>query len=772
VSRILTLALLPASAALLLALPGGSFASPDIPTTAEATNSLLATGSLVGNRQVGDSFFGASTALSADGRVALVGAPHDGRPKGAAWIFRRSGSTWARTIKLTGSGKSGEEAFGSSVSLSANGRIALVGAPGDPFGNKQTGAAWIYTTGGGGAWVGRKLTARGESGNGKFGSSVALSADGTTALIGGPSDNRDKGAVWVFTRSGSTWRQTGNKLTGKGEIGKGRFGASVAIAYDRSTALVGGPGHDGGKGAAWVFTRSGSVWKPGPSIVAKLRSGFGESVALSGDGDTALIGGPAYRYDVEGTGAAWIYRRQGSTWSTKQMLLGTPERDLREKRYRGGFGSSVVLSSDGLTALIGGHTAGVDGKRIKGAAWVFGRSASSWSEQQPVLATYPNTFGDSLALSEKGTVALIGRFDDDSGLRGGGVSVLASIPFVKRVDPRFGPNGGGTRVTITGENFFNVRAVRFGSRPAASFTVASRTKITAVSPAAQAENVHIRVTTPLGTSPERQGTGGWFASRAADLFTYVSRPIVAAISPTSGPTSGGTEVTITGDNFAPQSVVRFGTSVAASARVLSPTEIRAISPTAQAGTVDVTVMTVGGISATSAADRFTYVVTQKVINFDDLTTGGPGGALVTVDSQYAGQGVTFNSVKAIDYSKGSAIPGFARSGTVGIEQCVGIEFCTTPIRATFSAPQRLVRVYVGFSFALNQPLQVQLTALNGVVVVGTASATLPANASPTPIRTALEVQLGTASITSVEVSVPGGYNSALAVDDVTFEGAE
>src|SRR5205814_678249 len=103
---------------------------------------------------------------------------------------------------------------------------------------------------------------------------------------------------------------------------------------------------------------------------------------------------------------------------------------------------------------------------------------------------------------------------------------------------------------------------------------------------------------------------------------------------------------------------------------------------------------------------------EKVITFDDLTTVGPqqsGPTVVT--SQYALQGVTFNSVSAIDYSKGpAAIPGFARSGTIGIEQCVGVEFCTTPIRVTFASAQALVRVWVGFSFRLDAPMQVQLRA--------------------------------------------------------------
>ena len=109
-----------------------------------------------------------------------------------------------------------------------------------------------------------------------FGISVALSGDGDTALIGAFGDSRDAGAAWVFTRSGAAWSQQGAKLVGDcthscsgpkgtGEIslssvGGAAFGRSVALSGDGSTALIGAPGDNNAAGAAWVFTRSGSVW--------------------------------------------------------------------------------------------------------------------------------------------------------------------------------------------------------------------------------------------------------------------------------------------------------------------------------------------------------------------------------------------------------------------------------------------------------------------------------------------------------------------------------
>src|SRR5207248_1204155 len=121
----------------------------------------------------------------------------------------------------------------------------------------STGAAWVFTRSGS-VWTQQaKLTGTGEVGAGTVGVSVALSADGNTALLGGYSDDGGVGAAWVFTRSGATWTQQGQKLTGAGEVEAGAFGISVALSADGNTALIGGYLDSERTGAAWVFTRSG-----------------------------------------------------------------------------------------------------------------------------------------------------------------------------------------------------------------------------------------------------------------------------------------------------------------------------------------------------------------------------------------------------------------------------------------------------------------------------------------------------------------------------------
>src|SRR5688572_33116197 len=105
------------------------------------------------------------------------------------------------------------------------------------------------------------------------GTSVALSADGNTALIGGPTDNTGMGASWVFTRNAGTWAQQGPKLVANDAVNSApvtapQQGSTVALSDDGNIALIGGPGDDRGFGAAWLFTRTASVWTQGGSKIS------------------------------------------------------------------------------------------------------------------------------------------------------------------------------------------------------------------------------------------------------------------------------------------------------------------------------------------------------------------------------------------------------------------------------------------------------------------------------------------------------------------------
>ncbi len=405
-----------------------------------------------GEEESGAARFGRSVALSADGDTALIGAPRDGGEAGAVWVLTRTGSTWTRQAKLTdGEEEVGRARFGRSVALSADGDTALIGAPNDG----GVGAAWVFTRAGA-TWTQQaKLTGAGESGSGWFGQSVALSADGVTALVGGFVDHSDTGAAWVFARSGSgagaTWAQQGEKLTGAGESGEGEFGWGVALSATGETAVIGARKDGAGAGAAWVFARSdsgaGSTWEQqGEKLTGAEEAGegeFGQSVALSADGDTALIGG---FHDGAGAGAAWVFARTGSgpatTWAQQgAKLTGAGE-------VGGGFfGDAVALTPDGSTALVGGF----EDDEHEGAAWLFTRTGSgagaTWAQQGEKLTggeeeRGKGEFGWSVALSADGATALVGGIGDSN--KAGAAWVFGDEPQPPESPPSGSQTNGET----------------------------------------------------------------------------------------------------------------------------------------------------------------------------------------------------------------------------------------------------------------------------------------------------------------------------------------
>jgi hypothetical protein len=270
-------------------------------------SSWTQTAKLTPNDATGQSSFGVRLALSDDGSTLLVGGNQDAGGIGAVWVFVRAGSTWTQQgQKLTANDEQGAAGFGIRVALAGDGRTALIGGWND---DRGVGAAWVFRRSGS-TWTqqGQKLTANDERGAGAFGGAVALSANGDTALIGAEQDNNDLGAAWIFTNAGSSWSQHGPKLTASGETGNGWFGKTVALSADSTLALIGGHVDNAETGAAWVFTRTGTAWtQRGSKLTGSAEIGagaFGFKLALSANGETALIGGID---DNQSVGAVWPF---------------------------------------------------------------------------------------------------------------------------------------------------------------------------------------------------------------------------------------------------------------------------------------------------------------------------------------------------------------------------------------------------------------------------------------------------------------------------------
>jgi hypothetical protein len=338
---------------------------------------------LVGSSAASPSFQGFSVSLSYDGTVLAVGGFRDNGYIGSTWIFVNSGGSWGEDAKLIGSGASGPAYQGCSVSVSGDGQRVAIGALND---NNLIGCTFVFVRGDG--WVQEaQLIGTGYDGTDiEQGTSVALNYDGSTLAVGAPWDGFAStsvtlGATWIFTRTDSTWTQQGSKLVGSGYEGNDiEQGTSVALSADGSTLAVGAPWDNSEisgdpLGATWIFVRdTAGVWsQQGSKLVGSGYIGTdiaqGHVVSLTSDGSTLAVGGPS---DDGQTGATWIFvRDSGGSWSQLgSKLVGTGY--IKVDPYNVMQGSGVSLTADGSELFTGGP----NNDNLVGAVWIFQRESS------------------------------------------------------------------------------------------------------------------------------------------------------------------------------------------------------------------------------------------------------------------------------------------------------------------------------------------------------------------------------------------------------------
>ena len=357
---------------------------------------------LVGTGGVGNSVQGYSVSMSGDGNTVAIGAYEDNTYKGATWIFKYT-TSWNQVTKLVGTGGVGtNNRQGTSVSLSADGSTLAVGAIQD---DSNKGATWIfkYTT----SWNQvTKLVGTGGLGSSFYqGRSVSLSADGNTLAVGGSLDDNGKGATWIFKFT-TSWNQM-TKLVGTGVVGSYAYqGFSVSLSADGTTLAVGGMRDDTYKGATWIFKYTTS-WNQVTKLVGTGGLGTsnhqGNSVSLSADGNTLAAGGPS---DDNYKGATWIFRYNTTHWQQVTKIVGT---DGLGTYYH--QGNSVSLSADGNTVAVGG----IKDDGGKGATWIF-RYTTVWQQVTKIVGTGGlglSEQGSSVSMSGDGNKLAVGASNDD-----------------------------------------------------------------------------------------------------------------------------------------------------------------------------------------------------------------------------------------------------------------------------------------------------------------------------------------------------------------------
>jgi len=366
-------------------------------------------------------FFGTAVAISGD--TVIVGAWKEdttAADAGAAYIFTKTGTTWTQQQKIQASDAQAGDQFGISVSI--DGETVVVGAYAEDTGGADAGSAYVFTRSGTTWTQQQKIQASDLQVSDYFGWSVSISGD-TVVVAANREDTggTDAGAAYIFTRSGTTWTEQA-KIQASDAQATDYFGYSVAISGD--TVIVGAWKESPGAaaaGSAYIFTRSGTTWTQQAKILASdLERNDSFGDSVAIDVDTVVVGA---RYEDTGdtsAGAAYIFTRSGTTW-TEQSKIQASDAEAQDQ-----FGMTVGIYGD--TVVVGAHQEDT-GAAAAGSAYIFTRSGTTWTQQTKIQASdaqIASYFGNSVGIY--GDTIVVGAHREDTGGNDAGAAYIFTAP--------------------------------------------------------------------------------------------------------------------------------------------------------------------------------------------------------------------------------------------------------------------------------------------------------------------------------------------------------
>ena len=371
--------------------------------------------------------FGRSVAISGD--TIAVGAPLDGtgseRIDGAVSIYVRQGANWAIQQKLYDNYGRGNDTFGNAVALS--GDTLVVGAmngdfPALPDRDTNEGVAFVYVRSGG-IWSLQQVLhaddgrAAGFNGLGAdlFGQAVAISGD---TIVVGNFTTPDFAGAYVFKRQGTTWTQQ-QKL----KANPTEYGFAMSVAVSGETIVVGAQAARNEQGAAYIYEQRDGSWVRQQELLPDNSHEFGGSVAISGA--TIVVGS---------SGESLVFTRQDNLWVQQQKLVAS---DARAGDAFGSpvaiSGDLIAVGS----AYGGGASGPDLGGPYAGAAYIFARNGATWSEQQKLASSDGKTtskwteserFGSALAVS--GNTVIAGAYYQGAVIKSGALPYIPGAAYV------------------------------------------------------------------------------------------------------------------------------------------------------------------------------------------------------------------------------------------------------------------------------------------------------------------------------------------------------
>jgi len=296
--------------------------------------------------------------------------------------------------------------FGTSVSISGDGTVIAGGAPANSDNGPNAGHVRVYQYNGS-AWVQLGGDIDGEASNDDSGRSVSLSDDGSIVAIGAPGNDGNgngSGHVRVYQYSGGTWSQLGSNINGEAEFD--RSGFTISLSASGSRIAIGANGNDGNGNASGhvrIYEYSGGSWsKLGADIDGEAAGDLsGTSVSLSNDGTTVAIGATENSGNGSKAGHVRVYQYSGGTWSQ----LGS---DIDGETANDESGVSVSLSAEGSIVAIGAQF-NTDNGSDAGHVRVYQYNGGTWSQLGSDIDGEANDqSGRSISLSADGSVVAIG----------------------------------------------------------------------------------------------------------------------------------------------------------------------------------------------------------------------------------------------------------------------------------------------------------------------------------------------------------------------------
>lgn len=360
---------------------------------------------------------GASVSISSNGTIVAIGAPgnieNNEISAGYTRVLEFDGTDWVQ-IGQDIDGETDQDISGARISLNGDGNILAIGAPGNPSNGVFSGRTRVFEFNGN-VWTQMGQSIDGEAAEDGSGSSISLSEAGNILAIGAVGNDANgafSGRTRIFEFDGTSWVQMGQSIDG--DAAEDVLGSSLSVSENGGGIIaIGSAGNDSNgdlSGLTRVFEFNGTLWtQVGEDIVGEsANDGSGASVSLSTNGDIVAIGAPGNMENGEFSGHARVFEFDGSAW----IQLGE---DIDGDEANMGFGNSVSLNADGRILAVGAAGNG-ENEDLPGFTRIFEYDGNTWVQIGLDIEgeQAEDGSGFSVSISADGTIVAIGAIGNDT----------------------------------------------------------------------------------------------------------------------------------------------------------------------------------------------------------------------------------------------------------------------------------------------------------------------------------------------------------------------